>query len=112
MHFLQFFSGAEVPAHIFHPRFLAKYFSRFSLEGFRNFAPEVSPEISGGPEIPALGSEVPAQVLFGFFWRYGSTGPWDGTTGPAGFRRVPLVGKFAQDGSTTLWAGTTGPAQI
>ena len=63
--FLQLFSWAEVPAHIFHLRFLAKSFLRFSLEGFWNFAPEVSPEISGVPEIPALGPEVPAQEIFG-----------------------------------------------
>ena len=55
----------EVPAQNFHPRFLVKSFSRFSLEGFRNFAPKVSPEIFGGPEIPALGLEVPAQEIFG-----------------------------------------------
>ena len=45
---------------IFHPKFLAKSFRRFSLEGFRNFAPEVSLEIFGGPEIPVLGPEYPA----------------------------------------------------
>ena len=78
--FLQFFSGAEVPARrpeiptpgssgrcpgisgpIFHLIFSAKSFRRFSLEGFRKFAPEVSSEIFGGPEIPVLGPEYPAQ---------------------------------------------------
>ena len=72
------FSGAEIPAlwpeipapgssvrctgssgPVFPLRFLAKSFLCFSLEGFRKFAPEVSSEISGGPEIPALGLEVP-----------------------------------------------------
>ena len=78
------FCGAEVPARspeipalgssgrcpgisgpIFHPRIFSKSFRRFSLEGFRNFAPEVSPEISEGPEISALGPEVLAQEIFG-----------------------------------------------
>ena len=62
--FLLFFSGAEVPAHgssgpFFHLSFLAKSFRRFSLEGFRNFA------LSGGPEIPVLGPEVPVPGKFG-----------------------------------------------
>ena len=38
---------------------MAKSFSRFSLEGFRKFALEVSSEISGGPEIPVLGPDIP-----------------------------------------------------
>ena len=55
----------EVPALFFHLSSLAKSFWCFSLEGFRKFAPEVSPEISGGPEIPVLGPEYPAQEKFG-----------------------------------------------
>ena len=50
----------EYPALFFLLGFLAKSFSHFSLEGFRKFAPEVSSEISGGPEIPVLGPEYPA----------------------------------------------------
>ena len=49
----------------FHLSFLAKSFWLFSLEGVRNFAPEVSSEISGGPEILARGPEVPVQGKFG-----------------------------------------------
>ena len=78
LQFLLFFSGAEVPARpevpagapeypalFFHPRIMAKSFSCFSLEGFRNFALEVSSEISGGSEFPVLGPEYPAQKIFG-----------------------------------------------
>ena len=37
-----------------------------SLEGSRNFSPEVPPEISGGAEIPAYRPEVPARGNFGW----------------------------------------------
>ena len=65
LQFLPVFRGAEVPGFrpeipapgssgpstgssgpYFHLSFLAKSFRRFSLEGFRNFAPKVSSEIS------------------------------------------------------------------
>ena len=78
LQFLLFFCGleilarrAEIPAPgssgrcpgisgpIFDLSFSAKSFRRFSLEGFRKFAPEVSSEIFGGPEIPVLGPEYP-----------------------------------------------------
>ena len=77
LQFLPIFRGAEVPGFrpeipapgssgpFFHLSFLAKSFRRFSREGFRNFAPEVSSEISGGPEIPVLGPKYPAQGKFG-----------------------------------------------
>ena len=70
--FLQFFSGAEVPAGA--PKYPALFFIRgFFLSLFdvslwrgsgilpRKFAPE----IFGGPEILAPGPEVPAQEIFG-----------------------------------------------
>ena len=79
LQFLLFFCGPEIPAWrleipapgssgrcpgssgpYFHLSFSAKSFRLFSLEGFQKFAPEVSSEISGGPEIPVLGPEYPA----------------------------------------------------
>ena len=79
LQFLLVFCGAEVPArraeipalapeypaHIFISAFLAKSFWLFSLEGVRNFASQVSSEISGGPEFPVFGPEYPAQGKFG-----------------------------------------------
>ena len=43
--------------------FRLSLFSCFSLEGFRKFAPEVSPENSEGPEILVLGPEVPVREI-------------------------------------------------
>ena len=68
-------------------KILAKFFAFFSRVGVRKFAPEVSSEISGGPEVPAPWPEVPVHIT-------GSTAVWAGTTGPAGFLRVPLVGSL------------------
>ena len=72
LHFLQFFVGGGSSGRcpgssgpVFPLRFSAKSFLRFSLEGFRKFAPKVSPEISWGPEIPVLGPEVPVPGKFG-----------------------------------------------
>ena len=57
-------------------RFLAKSFSRFSLEGFRKFSPDVF------PEIPTLGPEVPVQEnLAKSFSRFLSRGGPDFRTG-------------------------------
>ena len=65
-------------------------FCVISLEGVRNFAPEVSPEISGAPEVPSLYPRSSS----------GSTGV------------IAVGGKFVWGGSTAIWAGTIGPAGI
>ena len=122
LQFLLFFCGAEVPARrteipapgssgrcpgisglFFHPRFLAKSFSHFSLEGFRKFAPEVSWDFSGVRKFRSMVRNIrPKENLaksFALFSR----------VGVRNFAPEVCSGNFRGTGSSGVSPGISGP---
>ena len=95
----------EVPAHIFHPKFLAKSFSCFSLEGFRKFAPEVSRKFPGVRKFRSLVRNIrPKENLAKSF-------AFSSRVGVRNFAPEVCSGNFRGTGSSGVSPGISGPGR-